>query len=141
MVGVMEDYQDTFHESYRRINIDREFLGFFLEDFCASNPRFAKRFSEVDKAKQSKMLKASIILIFNSAENPFIQNNVATLGQNHKNLGLNIAQHELDEWTDSLLRTVRKFDPYFDENIEQAWRKTLEIGLKIMSDECVVEQN
>lgn len=141
MVGVMEDYQDTFHESYRRINIDQELLSVFLEDFCASNPRFAERFSEVDKTKQSKMLKASIILIFNSAENPFIRNNVATLGQNHKNLGLNIEQHELDEWTESLLRTVGKFDPYFDENIEHAWRKTLERGLKIMSDECVVDQS
>ncbi|WP_047045715.1 globin [Vibrio mexicanus] len=135
----MEDYQDTFHESYRRIDIDQEFLGFFLEDFCASNPRFAERFSEVDKAKQSKMLKASIILIFNSADNPFIRNNVAMLGQNHKKLGLNIEQHELDEWTESLLRTVGKFDPYFDENVEQAWRKTLERGLNIMSDECVVD--
>jgi hypothetical protein len=37
-----------------------------------------------------------------------------------------------------LLNTVKKYDPLYDENVEQAWAHTLETGLAIMKKECVV---
>ncbi|MGF1818007.1 globin, partial [Vibrio splendidus] len=44
---------------------------------------------------------------------------------------------ELNEWFNSLLNTVKKYDPHYDENVERAWAETLDAGLTIMKKECV----
>ncbi|MFA0373029.1 globin, partial [Vibrio sp. 10N.222.54.F6] len=85
----------------------------------------------------TKMLKASIILIYNSSGLPSVLNSVKKLGKRHKDLGLDISEIELNEWFNSLLNTVKKYDPHYDENVERAWAETLDAGLTIMKKECV----
>ncbi len=84
------------------------------------------------------MLKASIILIYNSAGLPSVLNSVKRLGKQHKDLEMDISEQELNEWFKSLLNTVKKYDPHYNEQVEQAWTETLDVGLKIMKQECVV---
>lgn len=130
---------ELFYESFERCRIDEEFLETFLADFCEHNPRFSERFENIGLEQQTKMLKASIILIYNSAGLPSVRNSVRKLGKRHKDLGMDISEQELNEWFNSLLNTVKKYDPLYDENIEQAWAHTLETGLAIMKKECVAE--
>lgn len=130
-------YGESFRASYDRCNIDEDFLTFFLQHFCSTNPRFAERFCGVDNEQQTKMLKASIILVQNAAENPYIRNNVKSLAKHHKEMNLNIKPEELVAWRESLLATVANFDPLFDDDIDQAWRATLELGIEIMSKHAI----
>ena len=132
------DHSERFYESFQRCRIDQEFLEVFLSDFCEHNPRFSERFSSVGLEEQTKMLKASIILIYNSASLPSVRNSVKNLGRRHKNLGLDISEDELNAWFDALLNTVKKFDPLYDESVDAAWTETLRLGLSIMKKECVV---
>ncbi|MFA0078547.1 globin [Vibrio artabrorum] len=129
---------ELFYESFKRCRIDQEFLESFLADFCKHNPRFSERFENIGLEQQTKMLKASIILIHNSVGLPSVRNSVRKLGKRHKDLGLNISEQELNEWFQSLLNTVKKYDPHYDAQVEQAWTETFDVGLKIMKKECVV---
>lgn len=133
------EHNERFYESFERCRIDQEFLESFLADFCEHNPRFSERFANVGLEQQTKMLKASIILIYNSSGLPSVRNSVKRLGKQHKDLGMHISEQELNEWFQSLLNTVKKFDPHYDEQVEEAWTETLDIGLKIMKQECVVK--
>lgn len=134
------EHNERFYESFERCRIDQEFLESFLADFCEHNPRFSERFANVGLEQQTKMLKASIILIYNSSGLPSVRNSVKRLGKQHKDLGMHISEQELNEWFQSLLNTVKKFDPHYDAQVEQAWTQTLDVGLKIMKQECVVKQ-
>ncbi|WP_215403336.1 globin [Vibrio gigantis] len=129
---------ELFYESFERCRIDQTFLESFLDDFCQHNPRFSERFEKVGLEQQTKMLKASIILIYNSAGLPSVRNSVKRLGKQHKDLGMDISEQELNEWFKSLLNTVKKYDPHYNEQVEQAWTETLAAGLNIMKKECVV---
>ncbi|MFS1492209.1 globin [Vibrio splendidus] len=129
---------ELFYESFERCRIDQEFLETFLADFCEHNPRFSERFENIGLEQQTKMLKASIILIYNSSGLSSVRNSVKRLGKQHKDLGMGISEQELNEWFNSLLNTVKKYDPHYNEQVEQAWTETLDTGLKIMKQECVV---
>ncbi|MDD1827935.1 globin, partial [Photobacterium sp. ZSDE20] len=89
--------------------------------------------------QQTKMLKASIILIYNSSGLPSVRSSVKRLGKQHKDLGMDISEQELNEWFHSLLNTVKKYDPHYNDQVEQAWAQTLDAGLSIMKKECVVK--
>ncbi|KII76082.1 globin [Vibrio renipiscarius] len=130
------DSGESFSASYQRCCIDEEFLSFFLQHFCLTNPRFSDRFEDVDTRRQTTMLKASIILIQNASENTFIRNNVQNLARRHKDMGLNIQPEELIAWRESLLATVEAFDPLYDDDVGDAWRSTLQIGIDIMEEYC-----
>ena len=129
---------ERFYESFERCRIDQEFLESFLADFWVHNPRFSERFENIGFEQQTKMLKASIILIYNSSGLPSVRNSVKKLGKRHKDLGMDISEQELNDWFNSLLNTVKKYDPHYDEQVEQAWTETLDVGLTIMKKECVV---
>lgn len=130
---------ELFYESFERCRIDQEFLETFLADFCEHNPRFSERFETIGLEQQTKMLKASIILIYNASGLPSVRNSVQKLGKRHKDLGMDISEQELNEWFHSLLNTVKQYDPHYDEHVEQAWTETLEAGLTIMKKECVTK--
>lgn len=130
-------YSEQFYESFRRCRIDQEFLEMFLSDFCEHNPRFYERFEEINLEQQTKMLKASVILIYNSAQLPSVRNSVRKLGRKHKDLGMKISEQELNMWFDSLLKTVKRTDPCYNSEVEEAWKHTLALGLDIMKQECV----
>lgn len=125
---------ETFINSYQRCCIGTEFLADFLDLFCDTNPRFQERFQEVDKDKQARMLKASLVLIQNASTTSSIRNTVRNLAVRHKNMGLDISVKELDIWVDSLLATVAIYDPLWDQEIELAWRNVLALGIEIMKE-------
>ncbi|GEA60863.1 globin [Vibrio comitans] len=128
------DSNEVFSSSYQRCCIDQEFLTYFLQHFCRTNPRFSERFGGVDIDQQTKMLKASIILIHNASENAYVRNNVKNLAIQHKNLGLNIKGEELVAWRESLLVTVKAFDPHYNDDIDDAWRSALKVGMELMKE-------
>jgi hemoglobin-like flavoprotein len=125
---------EIFFNSYQRCRIGTEFIADFLDLFCDANPRFQERFQEVDKDKQARMLKASLILIQNASATSSIRNTVRNLAIKHKDMDLDISEKELDMWFDSLLATVAVYDPLWDQDIELAWRDVLALGIKIMKE-------
>lgn len=129
---VQMNIDEIFYESYQRCAIDNEFLEDFLCDFCDKNPRFQERFEQVDIESQAKMLKASIILIYNAKGNASVRSTVTNLAVRHQEMNLNISEHEFDLWVDSLISTVAAHDLIFSQSIENAWRETLKPGIAIM---------
>ncbi|WP_234498132.1 globin [Vibrio maritimus] len=128
---------ETFLNSYQRCRIGSEFINDFLDLFCDANPRFQERFQEVDKEKQARMIKASLILIQNASTTASIRNTIRNLAIKHKDMGLDISAKELDMWVDSLVAIVAIYDPLYEEVIELAWRDALALGVEIMKDKSV----
>lgn len=127
---------EIFLNSYQRCRIGVHFLTDFLDHFCATNHRFQERFGAVDTKKQARMLKASLVLIQNASALASVRDTVRKLGDKHKEMGLNISEEELDMWVESLLATVEKYDPLYNDVIEKAWRDTLEVGIGIMKEKA-----
>ncbi|WP_394153737.1 globin [Vibrio maritimus] len=125
---------EIFLNSYQRCRIGTEFITDFLDLFCDANPRFLDRFQEVDKKQQARMLKASLVLIQNASTTSAVRNTVRNLAVKHKDMELEISAKELDMWVDSLLATVAIYDPFYDEDVEQAWRNVLALGIEIMKE-------
>ena len=83
---------ELFYECFERCRIDHAFLESFLTDFGQHIPRLSERFEKVGLEQQTKMLKASITLIYNSAGLPSERNSVKRLGKQHKDLGMDISE-------------------------------------------------
>lgn len=115
---------ELFYESFELQDRPR-ILETFLADFCEHNPRFSERFESIGLEQQTKMLKASIILIYNSSGLSSVRNSVKRLGKRHKDLGMDISEQELNEWFNSLLNTVKSTTRIITSKLSKRGQKRL----------------
>ena len=54
------------------------------------------------------------------------------IGAQHSKRVLNIEPQMYDDWLDSLVETVRAFDPKFYDDVELAWRMSMAAGIAFM---------
>ena len=118
-------------ESYRRCGQDQFFPAFY-QRLLASHPSIPPRFAKTDFQKQHKLLQhgLGLLLIFAKRENPTMLDRIAVRHGPHD---LNISPDMYPFFVDSLLATVRQFDPQVDATVEDAWRQALAPGLAFMA--------
>lgn len=127
---------DLFSASYKRVLIQehdkKEFFDRFYEIFCSQSEEIARLFENTHMSSQKTMLHDSLdclVDFFVSSKAPSYLKNVA---RRHSQADLDISLDLYDVWLDSLVFTVREYDPQFDADVERAWRTTLSPGIAYM---------
>ncbi len=124
IIGLTED-------SYRRCQQDGFFEAFYAR-LLASDPQIAKMFANTDWTRQRKVLQHSLglLLAYGRPGNGKILDRIAA---RHGRGDLNIAPRYYPFFADAIVATVRDFDPQFNKDVEEAWRRSLEPGLNYLA--------
>ncbi|WP_204378463.1 globin [Agaribacterium haliotis] len=135
-MGRAPAYETLFDQSYERVRrnrvFDKDFFDTFYDKFLPSSPEVAQKFRNTDMAKQRQMLEKSFyhLLVFYASgdADDYMQRMVAKHGRH----GVNIPDHLYDLWMDTLIATVKVFDPEYSDDVALAWRLVLAPGLTYM---------
>ena len=84
--------------------------------------------------RQKRALAASLHLLLLAAQDPDkgAARYLGDVAERHSSRQLGIGAELYDLWLDSLLATVREFDPQFGPAVEQAWEDTMAIGIRFL---------
>jgi len=117
-------------DSYRRCGQDHFFPAFY-QRLLKSHPAIAPKFAKTDFQKQHKLLQHGIglLLIFAKRQNPALLERIAGRHAPHD---LDIGPELYPFFVDSLLATVRQFDPQVNAEVEDAWRQALAPGIAFL---------
>lgn len=132
----MADSIQQFADSYARVGArDLEtggFLDSFYRRFIGSSPLVAEKFRNTDMDRQREMLRISLDHMVYFAIDREETSEIARVAGIHSRSGSNIPESLYALWLDSLLDTVSRFDPRYDESVDKAWREALEPGIEYM---------
>jgi hemoglobin-like flavoprotein len=117
--------------SYRRCQQAPEFFRAFYDHFIASDPSLPAYFANTRFDKQEKLLQHGISLLFIYAKRPN-PNLLARLADRHGPSDLNIPSQLYPVFVASLLATVRRFDPQYDEQTGEAWLAAMSPGIAMI---------
>jgi hemoglobin-like flavoprotein len=124
----------TFDESLRRCDAVPGFLESFYKKFLDSSPKVKKKFEKTDFVRQKRALRASLHLMPLAAgdktDGP--DRYLKALAVRHSHAELDIGAELYDLWLDSLLAVVRKRDPKFSPEVEQAWEDVMMVGISYL---------
>jgi hemoglobin-like flavoprotein len=132
----MHDHQATFNLSYWRAlhrQIDEvSFMDAFYARFFAQSNEIGELFSGTDLRVQKRMLMISLLHM--AEYDPLAGANevMIQLARRHCELGVKPRLYKV--WLDSLLETVREYDPESSDAICEAWRYHLAPGIAFMSE-------
>jgi len=126
---------DVFKASLRRCLGPPTFLERFYELFLASSPEVKEKFKDTDFERQKVALRDSFFVMETVAESSPGSPPWASLHQlalTHDRHHRDIRPELYDLWLSSLIQAVSEYDPQFSEEVEQAWRETLKVGIEHM---------
>jgi hemoglobin-like flavoprotein len=123
----------TFSESLGRCNGSPAFVERFYEIFLASSPKVQEKFAQTDFARQKAALRASLDSMMLAVKDPAgPQQYLRELAERHSSRQLNIGAELYDLWLDSLLATVKEFDPKNSSEVQDAWEKAMMQGVSYL---------
>ena len=124
---------EQFHDSLDRCGSTSQFLGRFYQLFSASSPEVAARFSETNFKTQSRALKTSFYMaMLASDRNSEASNYLDRVALRHNHEQLDIKPEFYTLWMDCMIVAVSEFDPRFDNDIEQVWRRFMQPAIEFM---------
>ncbi|MBZ5592449.1 MAG: globin [Acidobacteriia bacterium] len=124
----------TFGDSLGRCNGNPAFIERFYEIFLASSPKVKEKFARTDFVRQRAALRASLDHMLLAAKDPKAnpQQYLHDLSERHSSRQLNIGAELYDLWLDSLLATVKEFDPQNSPDVQEAWEKVMMAGISYL---------
>jgi hemoglobin-like flavoprotein len=132
----MTDSLQQFVDSYARVGArDLETGGFFdafYKNFIETSPEVAEKFIGTDMQRQREMLRMSLDHMVYFAIDREETSDIASVAEVHAKSQSDIAEHLYELWLDSLLTTVSRFDPEYDEQVDTAWREALAPAIEYM---------
>jgi hemoglobin-like flavoprotein len=124
---------ELFNDSLERCTSDRRFLDRFYELFVTSSAEVAAKFANTDFRVQKAAVKVSLYMIISSIEQkPEGNVHLERIAARHSRNALDIGPHLYDQWLECLIQAVRECDPMFGEEVEQAWRKVMRVGIEFL---------
>ena len=122
---------DVALASYERCQRSPEFFRVFYEKLLASDPSIPPMFAKTSFDRQHRLLQhgLGLLLSYGRRPNPSLLERIA---ERHGPTDLNIAEHLYPLFLESLIETVRGFDPEFSPGVEHAWRASLAPGATFM---------
>ena len=119
--------------SYERCLDAAEFFPTFYRGFFRRCPPAERLFAQTDFARQHKLLRHAIGLLFSYAAHPAAEPNVLTrLADRHGLRDLNILPEYYDAFVDALVETAEQCDPEFSTEVGMAWRNAVAPGVGYM---------
>ncbi len=132
----MQNVEELFNDSYARImgreSEGRDFFDAFFEDFFTRSPMIREKFKETDLDDQKVNLRQSLLHLMAFFSTKSIDSELERIARIHSKSEHDITPDLYEVFTDSLISTLRTFDPLFDDNIELAWRVVLAPGIEFM---------
>jgi len=132
----MTDSIQQFVDSYARVGArDLEsggFLDSFYQRFVGSSPSIAEKFKDTDMDQQREMLRVSLDHMVYFAIDKEETDEISRVASAHASSRADVPAHLYEMWLDSLVATVREFDPLFNAEIEAAWRAALAPSIDYM---------
>ncbi len=132
----MKDYRALFHASHDRLVGDadeyRDFLAAFYQRFTAVSPAAAAHFEGTDMVRQRRMLARSLAEVVEFSETGIASDYLRQVAHRHSRDERDVAPELYGQWLDSLIATLREFQPECDDETELAWRVVLAPGISYM---------
>lgn len=132
----MTDYLEHFQNSYQRVmraeQYGKDFFAAFYAAFIANDERVAGKFRNTDMARQRQMLKDSLDQMLYFSIDKCSSETIERIAARHGPGGVDITPDFYDLWMESLLETVKRYDPDYDDNIDIAWRVNMAPGIALM---------
>ena len=124
----------VFSKSLHRCEENDAFLTHFYENFLATSPRVAEKFTSTDMKRQKEALRLSLrMMVLASVGGDAGDLYLEYIAKRHDRHHLNIEPDLYSLWLEALIATVREFDPEFDLSVEKAWRSVLGYGIEYMT--------
>ncbi|MGE0386245.1 MAG: globin [Gammaproteobacteria bacterium] len=130
------NFEKVFDASYERaISRDvggKTFIQTFYDRFIGASPQVQEKFRNTDMTRQIAMLEKSLHYVAYLFNTPAFYSSVERIAALHSRAQKDIPPPMYDLWLESLIDTVREFDPKFDNEVELAWRLSLARGIAYM---------
>ena len=108
------------------------FVSRFYSHFLGRSQEVAERFAATNMSMQKTMLHDSLHDLRDFTSDPTARRNLQRVAEQHDRAHANIPPRLYDLWLDSLITTLKDFDPDFDQLTERAWREALAPGIALM---------
>lgn len=126
-----ESTVEAVSQSYGRCCSQEGFFRDFYDEFMSRDPSIRAMFRSTDMSNQRQLLRGGILLLILHARG-MSDSKLHALGKSHSHARMNIEPWMYGVWVDSLLSSVRRFDPRWQEEMANQWQAVLEKGLSIM---------
>ena len=122
---------EVAEESLRRCACEAFFQAFYKR-LLQSDAATRAKFADTDFDRQNKLLQHGLGLLFTFAKrrNPALLDRIATRHGKHD---LDIAPSAYAHFEESLVHTVREFDPQCSAKVEDAWHRAIAPGVAFMT--------
>jgi hypothetical protein len=129
------DPAELFLASLKRCLAQPEFLLSFYARFMDSSEEVRQKLAHTNFERQTRVLAESLWVISVVAQAPKASpawGDLPRLAALHSRNELDIRPGLYDTWLDCLVETARRHDKEFSPEVEDAWRKTLAVGIEYM---------
>jgi hemoglobin-like flavoprotein len=129
------DHVDSFLASLKRCLARPEFMLDFYGRFMASSDDIREKFARTDFDRQTRVLADSLWVMAVAAQAPKASpawGDLPRLARLHSRTKLDVRPELYDSWLDCLVQAAGQHDPLFSPELEEAWRKTLGVGIAYM---------
>lgn len=110
------------------------FFDDFYAEFTGRSPEIRQMFAKTDMSAQKAALRSglSFLIMFAEGNSAFAAAKLDRLGQSHRRTQLNVRPELYPLWLQSLIKTVERHLPDFDESSRKAWKEILQLGVDRM---------
>ena len=125
--------RDLASASYQRCSETPGFFESFYRNFFQACPEAAPRFAHTDFARQNKLLRHALGLLLIFPKQPDVEPTLLTrVAERHSRRDLDVPPSLYPPFVDSLIATIKQYDPAFTPAVEDAWRRTVAKGVGYM---------
>jgi len=122
---------DLVFQSYGRCCNRDEFFVDFYEYFMSSSEAIKQRFVNTDMAAQRHLLRNGVLQLILTARG-MPDRKLKALGESHNRSNYNIQPEWYSLWLEALMKTVRRHDPQYTKELENAWKEVLTPGINLI---------
>lgn len=118
-------------DEYSRCLIKPTFFDDFYKEFTSKSPEIGKMFANTEMVAQKEALRAGLtfLIMYAEGKSPFATEKLDKLGASHKKSRINVRPDMYPMWMQSLIATVRKHVPTFNDASSKAWQAVLQHGV------------
>lgn len=126
----MTDSYNDVQRSLGQCLRQQGFITRFYDIFLASHPEVRIMFERTDFGRQRKALRRGIsVAVSHAGGSGIVKDSMDKMAEVHSRSGRAPVHPDLyPYWVDSLVETVKEFDPSVDARLEARWREAMEVA-------------
>lgn len=127
----------AFHDSFHRCQAVPGFFDSLYQKLINSSDEVRAKFANTDFERQKRLVRTSFYLLMLSAQDKMNgpEKYLEGIAIRHSAEQLDIAPHLYSLWLECLLSTVEDTDPNYSEDVEEAWRELMNVGVLYLISE------